>query len=90
MAGPNAPLIPRGAARLCLWHVGLPQPTIFVVREEDALRARHDFEQKAPLVRFASFPDNSGCRSDSSFQVASLRGVTVELPTIQLAGVPNG
>jgi len=37
-------------------------------------------------VEFQSYPDGRGVRSTSVFATADLRGVTIEYPTIQLAG----
>jgi len=78
--------MPRDAAQLVLWFKGLPQPTGFLALRTDADRAVRAFSDREDLVEFQSYPDGRGVRSTSVFATADLRGVTIEYPTIQLAG----
>ena len=89
--------MPRDAAQLVLWFKGLPQPTAFLTTREEAERVVGDFvlkvDQSGPaslkptdVMRFLSYPDGRGVRSESVFAVEDLRGVTIEYPTIQLVG----
>jgi hypothetical protein len=77
--------MPRDAAQLVLWFNGLPQPTAFLVLREAGDKALEDFTAGAEEVRFLSYPDGRGLRSESVFLTENLRGVTLEYPTIQLA-----
>lgn len=75
--------MPRDAAQVVLWFKGLPQPTAFVVERDEATAVERQFAVGDPHVRFKSYPDGSGYRSDSSFLSSELRGITVEYPSIQ-------
>ncbi|URA07051.1 hypothetical protein P9A47_gp83 [Xanthomonas phage Elanor] len=85
MSTPNQKM-PKDAAQLVFWFVGLPQPTAFLVLREEANKAIESF-QNGYDVSFQSYPDGSGTRSESRFSFNHLRGVTIEYPTIQLAKV---
>lgn len=85
MEQPNK--MPRDAAQVVFWFKGLPQPTAFLTLREAADKAVEDFKAGAQHVTFLSYPDGRGVRSESSFNTADLRGVTIEYPTIQLAGM---
>ncbi|UQM93888.1 hypothetical protein vBSmQDWS359_50 [Stenotrophomonas phage vB_Sm_QDWS359] len=86
MEQPNNKM-PRDAAQVVFWFKGLPQPTAFLTLREAADKAVEDFKAGAQHVTFLSYPDGRGVRSESSFNTADLRGVTIEYPTIQLAGM---
>lgn len=79
--------MPRDAAQLVLWFKGLAQPTGFLVLRKDADDAVRDFKEGEAILQFLSYPDGRGVRSESLFSTADLRGLTIEYPTIQLAGV---
>ena len=86
MEQPNNKM-PRDAAQVVFWFKGLPQPTAFLTLREAADKAVEDFKAGAQHVTFLSYPDGRGVRSESSFNTADLRGVTIEYPTIQLTGM---
>ena len=86
MEQPNNKM-PRDAAQVVFWFKGLPQPTAFLTLREAADKAVEDFKAGEEYITFLSYPDGRGVRSESSFNTADLRGVTIEYPTIQLAGM---
>lgn len=79
--------MPKDAAQLVLWFKGLPQPTAFLTTLAEAETCLERIGDGADQMEFLSYPDGSGMRSHSIFQVADLRGVTIEYPTLQLASV---
>lgn len=80
--------MPKDAAQVVFWFKGLPQPTAFLTTRAEADKAVEDFKHgKNGFLSFLSYPDGRGVRSESTFNCADLRGVTIEYPTIQLAGM---
>ena len=85
MEQPNNKM-PKDAAQVVLWFKGLPQPTGFLTLRDAADKAVQAFKDGED-VTFLSYPDGRGMRSESIFSGDELRGVTIEYPTIQLAGM---
>lgn len=87
MEQPNNKM-PRDAAQVVFWFKGLPQPTAFLTLRDEADKVVEGFKRgKEDYLTFLSYPDGRGVRSESTFRVDELRGVTIEYPTIQLATV---
>lgn len=79
--------MPKDAAQVVFWFKGLPQPTAFLTLRDEADKAVEAFRKREETISFLSYPDGRGVRSESTFRVDELRGVTIEYPTIQLASV---
>lgn len=76
---------PKDAAKVIFWFKGLPQPVGFLLIDKDADRVQEDFKAGNPVLVFQSYPDNSGTRSTTTFDATEVRGISVEVNSIQLA-----
>lgn len=81
--------MPKDAAQVVLWFKGLPQPTAFLVERDEADSVVRQFNVGDPHIRFKSYPDGSGYRSDSTFLSSDLRGVTIEYPSIKFTTIQH-
>lgn len=77
--------MPKDAAQIVFWFKGLPQPLAFLTTREEGDKAVQDYREQETYITFLSYPDGRGVRSESTFDRESLRGLTIEYPTIQLA-----
>lgn len=81
---PAAQTFPKDAAKVIFWFKGLPQPIGFLLTTKDADRLQTAFTDGEPVLTFQSYPDNSGTRSTTTFPSAEVRGISVEVNSIQL------
>lgn len=76
--------VPVDMAKMALWRKGLPNPTTFLVKEEDGRAVMRAFEEGVPFLSFKTYYDGTGRQSQTVIQTVEVVGVTLEYATLQL------
>ncbi len=84
--------LPIDMAKMALWRHGLPNPTVFLVKEDDGRKVMDEFSvarrsgQEGVVLSFDTYNDGNGRRSTTVLDAGSIVGVTLEFASIQFSG----